>query len=187
MDWEDYVDHAKLFNGAIIGDAAIQVVFRGTTSTPAVITNISVVKSCNSPIDGTLLESPAAAEDTSIYMGFDLDDALPVAQDYQNGQLSGSYFATHTISLMRGQVQTIVIHVETTQHYCQFTFEAQVDTANGHITEIIANSSKPFAVTAVTEVSAYRALYAGGVISPSGHDGFVLVSAATLRRLTGLP
>jgi len=186
VDWDDYVQHAKLFNGAIIGDAAVQVVLRGNSSSSAVITNISVVKSCSSPLDGTLLESPAAAEDTSIYMGFNLDDALPIAQKYQNGQLYGSYFAAHTITLTRGQVQTLVIHVETAQHFCQFTFEMQVDTANGRTTEMIKDGLKPFAVTGIAKLGTYRALYAGGVISPSGNDAFTRVTATTLERITGL-
>lgn len=185
VDWQAYQTRADQLGGAITADAAVQIVLRGNAASTAIITGIQVVRHCSAPLTGTLLDSPPAGSNLAIQVGFNLDDLFPVAEKYQDGGLTGSYFGSHTISLRKGETQALVVHAETRRHYCQFTFQLLIDTTDGHFTESVTNGGKPFAVTAFAHIAKYKALYAGGVISPS--EGFVRVSAQALAHITGSP
>ena len=185
VSWEDYQTHANTLGGAITGDAAVQIVLSGNAPETVVIAGIQIVPQCKDPLTGTLLESPPAAEDQTVQIGFNLDRAFPVAENYEDGRLFGDFFTDHTITLAQGQTQTLVVHAQTDQRYCKFILRLLVDAGGKQVTEPVANKGKPFAVTAVVPATSYKTLYAGGVISPAGNDSFVPVTARAFAKLVG--
>jgi hypothetical protein len=185
VDWQNYSNQSARLRGAVTDDAAVQVVLRNNSNSAAVVTGVAVVRTCRPPLTGTLLFSPSAGEDTDIYLGFNLDDAVPLAQNYENGTLNGNFFADHTISIPSHATQSIVIHGKTQTHFCSFTLQFMIDTSAGQTTVNVTNNGKPFVVTAITNLSAYKALYVGGVLGGNGGAGFVRVSVQKLSQLTG--
>jgi hypothetical protein len=172
--FQNYIANASSAGGTGSDDAEVQIALRGNSRQTAVITGIQVIKKCEPPLSGTLLYSPAAAEDTNIEIGFNLDSQFSVPQDYKAGQLYGSFFSEHTISLRNGETQTLLMHAVTHRKYCQFSFRLIIDTANRRYVEAVSNSGKPFSVTGTAQpltpgsipFSNYRAIYVAGVASP---------------------
>lgn len=187
-NWQRYVAAARSMGGAVGDDAEVQIELRGNSSQAAVITGMQVVKNCRHPLAGTLYYSPSAAEDTNIEIGFNLDSQFAIPQDYKAGRLSGNFFAEHTISLKRGETQTLLVHAVTQHQFCQFSFRIMVDAARRQYVEKIEDSGKPFVVTATAQpftpngipFSSYHAIYVGGVASPTPGK-VVKVSPATYR------
>jgi hypothetical protein len=176
VSFQDYINEVTSTGGTNVGDTDVQVVVRGNAAgQTAVIAGMDVMKSCQSPLNGTLLYSPSAGEDTDIEIGFNLDNEFPVAQNYRSGRLSGSFFGAHTISLRKGETQTLLVHAVTRQSFCQFTYRLLVDTGGRQVAEVISDNGRPFTVTAGLKSSAYKALYAGGVASPAHNDKYVAV------------
>jgi hypothetical protein len=177
VSFQEYISQVTHLGGANIYDTNIQVVLQGNAvGQTAVIAGINVAKQCRQPLAGTLLYSPPAAQDNNIEIGFNLDRQLPVAQDYKEGKLSGTYFEEHTISLRHGETQTLLIHAVTKHYFCQFTYQLTVDTGGREVTEQITDNGGPFAVTAGLKASNYEAIYLGGVVSPAGNDKYAPVN-----------
>ena len=173
----DYIAQVTRLGGANIYDTNVQIVLQGNAvDQTAVITGINVLKQCRQPLSGTLLYSPAAAQDNNIEIGFNLDDRFPIAQDYANARLSGNYFGEHTISLRHGETQSLLVHAITRNYFCQFTYQLLVDTGNREVAEPITDNGRPFTVTAGLKASSYQALYLGGVVSPTENDKYAPVS-----------
>jgi hypothetical protein len=172
--FQDYIANASKAGGTGSDDAEVQIALRGNSQQTAVITGMQVIKKCGAPLSGTLLYSPAAAEDTDIEIGFNLDGQFSTPQDYKAGQLYGNFFAEHTISLRDGETQTLLVHAVTRRQYCQFSFRLIIDTANRRYVEPVSNSGRPFSVTGTSQpltpgsipFSTYGAIYLGGVASP---------------------
>jgi hypothetical protein len=143
--------------------SSIQLVVEGNASQTARITDITLLKSCQSPLTGTIFDSPSAGNSGSILMNFNLDSARTVAET-PKGQDFFSYF---TISLAPGEVQVLQINVSTARYYCQFTLQLTVLVGSHQTMETVSNMGKPFQVSAVNKD--YQALYAGGVATPNGY------------------
>jgi hypothetical protein len=165
-----FMAHVTAIGGAVISDAAIQIVLTGNADATSVISGIGVSKSCTAPLAGTLLYAPGAAVDTNVEIGFNLDARFPTAQNYLVTKLSGNFFTEHTISLRRGETETLLVHAITARQYCQFTFQLIVDSAGKQVTEVINDHGRPFGVTALAQLPKYRAFYVGGVADPSPND-----------------
>jgi hypothetical protein len=187
-DYPNYMTRIAAIGGVQIRDAAVEIVLRGNAKQTVTIPSIEIVSHCAAPVSGTLLYSPSAGSPPSILIGFNLDSEFPIAQNANYGQLSGSYFANHTISLQPGEIETLVLHALTTRQYCTFTYKLIVDTADGQVTESVDNRGKPFAVTALlteklsngnTSYGKYRTMYAGGVGSPNPNGTFERVNPNT--------
>jgi hypothetical protein len=188
VSFQDYIREVTSIGGANVGDTDVQIVLRGNAAgQTAVIAGMDVVKKCQSPLNGTLLYSPSAGEDTDIEMGFNLDSEFPVAQDYRSGSLSGSFFGAHSISLREGEPETLLVHAVTRQSFCQFTYRLLVDTGGREVAEVISDNGKPFTVTAGLKSSAYEALYVGGVASPAHNDKYVAVDPKSYSQIIGSP
>jgi len=147
---------------------------------------LQVIKSCQPPLNGTLFYSPPAGEEDTIGIGFNLDNPTSIAQHYKGHELSGDYFAEHTISLTRGEVQTLQIVAKTTQYYCEFTLKLIVVSGSTKTTETITDDGAPFRVTAIHRegrgpgpLSYYQVLYVGGVAPGAIHGAFTPQNPAT--------
>ena len=188
VSFQDYINEVTSIGGTNVGDTDVQIVLRGNAAgQTAVIAGMDVAKNCQSPLNGTLLYSPSAGEDNDIEIGFNLDDEFPSAQNYQSGRLSGSFFGSHTISLAKGETETLLVHAVTRQSFCQFTYRLLVDTGSREVAEVISENGKPFTVTAGLKSGAYEALYAGGVASPAHNDKYVAVDPKSYSQSIVLP
>lgn len=186
--FQDFISKAGSLGGSITSDALIQIILRGNSTQTAIIDGMQIIRHCSSPLTGTILYSPPAAEDNNIELGFNLDSQFPTAQNYKMGKFSGNFFAQHSISLHRGETEVILAHAATQQHDCSFTFQLLVDVAGKRVVEQISNEGKPFTVNAsvveydknsgTLSFARYRTVYAGGVAN-AANDGFVEVNPRT--------
>ena len=163
--------------------SSVKLVVEGNRTYPVQIIAMNVVKHCQQPLNGTLFFSPSAGAFNNIGIGFNLDSVTSTAQNYDSGRLHGDYFATHTISLKQGEVQTLEVVAVTAKQYCQFTLELTVVDGGRRITETVTNDGQPFRVTAVVtkyksypyygpgDLRYYKALYVGGV-APGTEGGW---------------
>ena len=153
-----------------LGGGFTNVTVVGNEKAAVTITGIQVVKDCQAPLSGTLFLSPSQGVNLTVAVGFNLDSPIDYAQNSSVSGISGNYFEGHNVTLSPGETETFDIHVETVKHYCTFTFQMTVATANGPVTEDISNNGNPFELTAgvaaansETPYSGYAALYFGGV------------------------
>ena len=158
------------------GSSNVQLVVEGNADQPARITNITMIKSCEAPLAGTLFYSPPAGSENAILINFNLDSPRSVAKT-TGGQ---DYFSEYTIALALGGVQVIQISAETRLHYCQYSLQLIVLVGSHETVETVTNDGKPFQVSAVySSFARYHALYAGGVASPVGLGYFVQENPTT--------
>jgi hypothetical protein len=119
------------------------------------IIDIHVLKSCGAPLRGTLVFLPSQGEINNLGIGFNLDDANPVAEEVPNSaalyglkKLGPSYFALHEYDLTLGEPITLAISAETTSYFCKFSFELDLLVNGRPVTQIIEDGGKPFVVSA---------------------------------------
>jgi hypothetical protein len=147
-----------------------QVVLRGNSDQPVLVTGIQVIATCSAPLAGTLLYTQGQGANSVPNIGFDLDSQFPVAQDYAFDHLSGSYFAEHTVSLVPGEVETLTLNALVSQKYCRYYYRLSVDTSTGAtVFEKIDDHGKPFQITAATtKYSNYQAVYSANSATDLG-------------------
>jgi hypothetical protein len=147
----------------------VQLVVEGNANQPARIINITVIKSCQAPLTGTLFDNPPAAGQPALPISFDLDSPQSIAQS-RDGH---DYFPMSTIVLKPGEEQVIEITATAVRHYCRYSLELTVLVGNHTTTENVTNDGEPFLVSALYKSPRYHALYAGGVVSPDPTGDFV--------------
>jgi hypothetical protein len=167
----------------------VKIVAEGNRDNAVRILGMRALKRCRSPLTGTLFLEGSEAGDDSIMIGFDLDsdDAnARVATPISIGR--GSYFASKTISLKDGEQQVLQVLASTRRYYCEYRLQMSVLDEGKTVTEVIGDGNEPFRVSSfATSASGniayprYRALYAGGVVSPKGDASYVRVDPATFR------
>ena len=146
----NYLAAFQAANRAVPADAGFTgITVMGNSTRTVTITGMQVIKQCQAPVTGTYFYNPAAGEDTTISLGFDLNSQITYAQDTRAGtEYSGNFFQKHVVTLAPGESRTFTVYVRTTQHYCRFSFQMTVATAQGVITEKIPTDGKPFELTA---------------------------------------
>ena len=148
----------------------VQLVVEGNADQPTRITNITLAKSCQAPLVGTLFDNPPAAGQPALLINFNLDSPQSIAQAPDGHD----YFPKSTVVLNPGEVQVIEATASTTLHYCQYNLQLTVLVGDHTTVETVTNDGKPFQVSALYKSTAsYHALYAGGIDSPDPTGGFV--------------
>ena len=188
----NYLAAFRTANHAVPTDTGFtSLTVMGNSTKTVTITGMQVIKQCHSPVIGTYFYNPPAGEDITISLGFDLDSQITYAQDTRAGTgYSGNFFQEHVVTLAPGEPQTFTVYVRTTQHYCRFSFQMTVATAQGVVTEKIPTDSKPFELTASADqklnaadnrmdVSSYHAVYVGGVADFQNNDTWMQVNPKT--------
>jgi hypothetical protein len=176
-----------------IGAGSTSVTVVGNSTGTVTITGLQIVKQCTSPLKGTYFYNPAAGENTTISLGFNLDSQPDYAQDTHAGRdYSGNFFLEHVVNLAPGEPQTFVIFVSTVKQYCQFSFQLTVATPKGAVIEVIPRDGKKFALTGmagpgleksggVINLSAYSRAYVGGVADFQNGNQWIEVNPATFN------
>jgi hypothetical protein len=168
--------------------SVVKIVVEGNRDDMVRIMGIRAVKHCQSPLTGTIFSDPPAGADDSIMIGFDLDSPntdARVATPQSIGQRA--YFASKTISLKAKEQQVLQVVAATLKHYCEYRLEMTVLDGDRVVTEVIGNGEQPFQVTSLIRggadrhivYSAYKAVYAGGVLTPDA--AFVREDPATFN------
>ena len=170
----NYEGWARSHGGVNLSVSEIKLVVEGNSANLVRIINMQVVKRCQSPLTGTLFYSPGAAQDTSIKLGFNLDELVSVARTYHNLTFGSSYFDNKTVSLRRGEQEVFQIRAVTKRYYCQFKLRLTIVAGGKTIYEIVDDHGQPFRVTASLVANpgikhpyaAYKTAYLGGVAIP---------------------
>lgn len=163
--------------------ADIQVSAEGNRAGLVRIVNIHVLKTCRSPLTGTLfLSPPPQGTVPAVDLGFNLDKTDPRPQETLRRQnidgslrLGADYFLQHEYDLKLGEPLTLVLGAQTYHYDCKFRFKLDLVVNGVATTELIDNHGKPFQVCAQIEprspsanidFRAYSALY---VLSNMAH------------------
>jgi len=172
----------------------ISATLMGNEPRTITITSLEVIKSCQPPLAGTFFFTPSAGESNTISLGFDLDSQDLYAQNTIAGRTySGNFFQDHVITLTQGETHTLAIYVTSYHYYCKFSFRMTVATPKGVLTESIMNGRRPFQLTAFAgssdvdtgamNLSAYRAVYVGGLADTQNDANWIEVNPATYNGL----
>lgn len=178
-----YYAWAREHHGVDPNVVIIQLVLAGNRNQPVRILGMQPVGECRAPLAGTLFDSPPAAEDNSVSIGFNLDKPDPAAQVYSETTGFGAdYFSSKTVSLRYQKQQVFQIVARTAKHYCKFRLQLSVLAGGKTSTETIGDGPHPFQVTGLlpassNSVDGYKRAYVGGVLSPCG-SRFVQVNPA---------
>lgn len=180
----------------------------GNESAPVTINNMTILKICQAPLKGgTLFYDPTHGSGpyptAPIY--FNLDEPVSTGQFIINNTTGtplppgGNFFQRQVVTLKYHEPQTFAIYLTSSHHFCQFTFQLSIATAEGPATETITDNGRPFALTADGETkealldgrwiqynpvskipfSNYAAVYAGGVPDQQNSFRFIRVNPAT--------
>jgi hypothetical protein len=145
----------------------VQLVVEGNEDRPTRITNLTLIKNCQVPLDGTLFDDPPAGGQPALPINFNLDSPQALAQTPDGHD----YFPSSTILLNPGEVQVIAITASTRLHYCRYSLRLTVLAGGQTTIENVTDDGRPFQVTALHEpISQYHALYTGGVDNVSTGD-----------------
>ncbi|MCX5173571.1 hypothetical protein OG616_36850 [Streptomyces antibioticus] len=138
------------------------------------ITNIDLLKeNCTPPLTGTLFLNGGTngGEEETRTLFFNLDDRLPEPTD-ENGE---PYFARKSITLKKGESETIAAFVSANERSCGFTFRFTVVVPGRKPVKLeVDDDGKLFRLTAPANglgehpYDRYRAMYVGGVAAPVG-------------------
>jgi hypothetical protein len=170
----NYESWTRSHGGVDLSVSEIKLVVEGNSANLVRIINMQVIKQCQPPLAGTLFLSPPAAQDTSIKLGFNLDELVSVAKTFRDGIFGSSYFDNKTVSLRRGEQEVFQIRAVTKRYYCQFKFKLTLVVGGKTVYQVVDNHGQPFSVTASLVANpgtkdpyaAYRAVYLGGVAKP---------------------
>ncbi|MFG3093076.1 hypothetical protein ACGGAI_36355 [Streptomyces antibioticus] len=152
----------------------ITLTVSGRSEKPLRITNIDLLKEdCTPPLTGTLFLNGGTngGEEKTRTLFFNLDDRLPEPTD-ESGE---PYFARKSITLKKGESETIAAFVSANERSCGFTFRFTVVVPGRDPIKLeIDDDGKPFRLTAPANglgehpYDRYRAMYVGGVAAPVG-------------------
>jgi pSer/pThr/pTyr-binding forkhead associated (FHA) protein len=137
----------------------LRLVANGEHERPVVIVGMqaNIIKR-ERPLSGTLVFGPPEGAGENIEIGFDLDSRSQVAHSVDSEMvLGGSYFATHRVSLKRGEQAVFSIRAFTAKHFCEW--ELQVDTMIDGKPKafVVKDGQRPFRTTAFADT--YHTVY----------------------------
>lgn len=176
--------------GTPVDSRTDQIVLVGNSQHTTTILNAEASKSCKSPLSGTLVRNPSAGQGDNTGLLFNLDATVSIAAEQKDTSTVPDYFGRHTYSLARGERATFMVKTKTSRYYCTYVIKLTVLDGTKKVTEQITDNGKPFEVTAtiakdhLPQFNKYRAVYLGGVESPTGDDKFKQVNPKTCTYLT---
>jgi hypothetical protein len=117
------------------------------------------------PLNGVLFDIGAQGENSNIQMGFDLDQPTPQALAFHDTTLTNEpYFATHSISLAKGEQAVLIVQAKTSCYSADFKLRVNYLINGQAKSVIIGDHARPFRVTAYRygpdNVMSYKQIYA---------------------------
>jgi hypothetical protein len=145
--------------------AVLKLVVEGNRAHPVLIIDMGITDTCTSPPSGTYFANGSNGGSVdSLAVVFDLDLAHPVPG---NGQLVGSYFSSHSVSLGQGEQEVFKVVVDSTR-YCRYQITLTVVDGTKTETEVVSDHGQPFKVSGLLAPGQYQALYVGGGLGTTG-------------------
>lgn len=159
-DW--YNEHG----GSALSSGFINVTIRGNEAEEVRVSDLQIIKSCGKPLRGSFFIGYTQGSGDTIRLGFDLDVPASTAETVANTsgrvRVTGeSYFAAHTITLQRGEKETLAVGVFTKTYSCEFTLRLIVATSHGTFYQDVTYNGHPFVVSAMAEPLDPRYPYSG--------------------------
>jgi hypothetical protein len=164
----------------------VKVVVEGSRDHLVRIIGIRAIKRCRAPLTGTYFVDPAASADDSVMIGFDRDGTdtnarIATPESMFQPSIGQAYFASKTISLKPKEQQVLQVLARTRRYYCEYRLQMTIVDRGKTVTEVVGNGKEPFQVTSYVvgangdDFSRYKAVYFGGVISPTQNAEYVRV------------
>jgi len=170
------------------GGTSTQLVVQNNRPYPIRIIDMNIVKSCQSPLTGTLFFGAGGAVDATVGLGFNLDSPDTEAELTQGtgpNQWKPDYFAKYTISIQPGAQQVFDIWALTSKHACSYEFQATVLDGSRKTNQMIEDGNEPFRATSLRLPgpywTGYKAVYIGGAGTKTG--AFIRVDPRTQKPL----
>lgn len=181
---------------AIANVEAITLTLAGNSSAPITINNLMIVRHCTTPLTGgTLFYSPTGGGGPVLVPNIDFNLDGPVAIGQYGRYLGsrfppgGNFFIKKAIVLKYHEPQTLEIFVSTLRYYCTFTFNLNIATVSGQVSQPITYHGQPFVITADGEVRPngrvgrvqfrhFDVVYAGGMADRQNDYKFIRVNPA---------
>lgn len=148
------------------GEGIISITIASNSSSAVTIKQLSVIKRCQGPLQGTLFDDfLGAGPQTTPEIAFNLDQQVSIGQfapaaGPDQPKAGGNFFEKEIITVSPQEPpQTLILHAYTNHRFCQFTFQMQVATPHGIATESITNNGMPFQLTSLESDSFFKAVY----------------------------
>jgi hypothetical protein len=161
-----YVRWFQSRNAVQADEGIISITIVSNSASTVTIKQLSVIKHCQSPLQGTLFyDLLGAGPQTTPEIAFDLDQQVSIGQfapasGPDQPKPGGNFFEREVITVSPQEPpQTLILHVYTNHRFCQFTFQMQVATPQGIATEPITNNGMPFQLTSLGSDSLFKAVY----------------------------
>lgn len=166
-----------------------QLVVQNTRNYGIQVLNMNVLKSCSSPMTGTLFYEPPQGAVLNVQVGFDLDSVDTEAK-VENGfnltATSPDYFSKYTVSIEPHGKEVFDISAQTSRHSCTFRYQFLILDGQKRTIQVVGDGSAPFKVTAVVAgagrnpFSSYEGLYVVGNFGiPGDLDGYAMTDPKT--------
>jgi hypothetical protein len=177
-------------DGAYAPFTATQLAVRNRLSSSVNITDIRVLKSCQSPLNGTIFDGRSrltsiGPSDVNTELGFNLDSPDPeamVARGWDVSQWKQEYASGPTVSIPGKTTHVFDIKTIALHHACKFSIQLTIVDSAGVVYQTFNDYGQPFRVSAPLPgvlkrekprdhpFDGYQRLYVGGPASP-WHDG----------------
>ncbi|MBY8858891.1 hypothetical protein K7711_20630 [Nocardia sp. CA2R105] len=121
----------RRFDAVKVEEQGVKITVVGGHSKPVIITNLKArIFSTAPPVSGTLLYAIPQGSSPLLRVGIDLNDLNPSARSInERGQLADRYFEGNSITLNRGETQSISVDVRASR--TTFTWDLQMDILDG--------------------------------------------------------
>jgi len=170
------------------GGTSTQLVVQNNRSYPVRIIDMSVIKDCQSPLEGTLFFGAGGAVDPTVGLGFNLDSSdteAERAQGFGVNYWQPDYFTHYTISIQPGAQQVFDLWAVTSKYSCSYEYEVTILDGSRKVNQIIEDGNQPFRATALTILpgrSNYKAMYLFGPGTKNGE--MIRANPSTWKPLT---
>jgi hypothetical protein len=169
-------DWALARGGAEGSSTSIKLVVEGHREHAVKIIGVEAVKErCHEPLRGSLFAAYSAGGEENISMLFDLDASRSLAKEpgSEDPSMLSDYFEANSISLTRGEQQTLVLSATSEKSYCEFKLKFTVVDGKSTVVQWVDDSGRPFRVTSLRKFNEYGSLYFGGVSTYQCGGGWV--------------
>ncbi|MGW3785290.1 hypothetical protein ACWD5Z_11925 [Micromonospora chokoriensis] len=133
-----------------------------------------LVEPCRAPVGGILEpnESQGASEKVVLVTHVDRPNPRMLAEDFGGEDAGEPFFATHKITLPRGEKNVIQVRALTAKQHCRWRLELDYLADGQRQTMVIsAPGDKPFEVTGRADPSAYTWVYLSPIYECRTKDG----------------
>lgn len=142
--------------------STVEIELEGNRQKTVRIIDVRAVAQCREPLTGTIFYGPPQGTVDTVKLGFDLDEASPIARyakpDPQDGVpiFVGDYFADHKYTLDQDDQVTFRLSARTFKSYCEYQYKFELIVDGEPESQLVDNNGQPFKVSAEVRDGPYR-------------------------------